>query len=425
MVRLIKKLKFIVVGEPGAHAGPKSEFWSPRSSACSNGLTTLVQTRHAVVALLFVVLILPACTNFEPVPTENVVSTGGSNDYPDDDGWKWIEDPGELGWNENRFTKVYQQAKAAGTDALLVIDHGMIVAGWGDIDQPYELRSIRKSLVNPLIGQAIDRGALALDETLLDLDLEERSGLTEQESSATLEHLLNSTSGVYLPAAKETSHARETRPARGAHAPGEFFYYNNWGFNVLGTIYQEATGRPLFAGFQDHVATPLGMQDYELEQMGYQGQESYTFPAYVFRLSARDLARVGLLFLREGRWKDKQIVSGKWVRQSTSRQARNEGPGYSAYGRLWWVVPADGEGSIRGRYFFSEGSRGQFLWVVPERNLVVVHLAESEFGLPFLIPKWLGRFDDPSDAWGVLSTIVEAAPSPSAPPDQGKAGSQK
>lgn len=73
---------------------------------------------------------------------------------------------------------------------------------------------------------------------------------------------MKSQSGVYRPAAAESEGMAQSRPARGSHAPGTHYYYNNWDFNVAGHILQRATVRRLYDVFDDEIAKPLGMLDY-------------------------------------------------------------------------------------------------------------------------------------------------------------------
>src|SRR4029434_4997142 len=128
--------------------------------------------------------------------------------------------------------------------------------------------------------------------------------------------LLQARSGVYLPAAAEAKEMRDARPARASHAPGTFWYYNNWDFNVLGTIFRQATGEDIFKAIDQRIARPIGMQDYRPKD-GVYGLEVYSVhPAYGFRVSARDLARFGLLYLHRGRWRDKQLIPQSWVEAS-------------------------------------------------------------------------------------------------------------
>jgi CubicO group peptidase (beta-lactamase class C family) len=57
---------------------------------------------------------------------------------------------------------------------------------------------------------------------------------------------------------------RAKRPARGSHLPGSFYYYNNWDFNVLATIFEKLTGKKIFEEFAQRIAAPIGMEDYTL-----------------------------------------------------------------------------------------------------------------------------------------------------------------
>jgi CubicO group peptidase (beta-lactamase class C family) len=75
--------------------------------------------------------------------------------------------------------------------------------------------------------------------------------------------LLKSRSGVYLPAAYEDRNARNSKPARGTHEPGTHWHYNNWDFNVVGTIFNQKTGSDVFEAFYRRLAVPLQMQDFE------------------------------------------------------------------------------------------------------------------------------------------------------------------
>ena len=110
--------------------------------------------------------------------------------------------------------------------------------------------------------------------------------------------LLESRSGVYHEAAAESEEMSASRPARGSHPPGAFSYYNNWDFNTLGTIFEKLTGVKIFEAFTTEIADPIGMEDFSLEDCGYAYEEAKSrHPACNFRMSARDMARFGLLYL--------------------------------------------------------------------------------------------------------------------------------
>ena len=182
-------------------------------------------------------------------------------------------------------------------------------------------------------------------------------------------------SGVYHPALYETSRMRDRRPERGSHPPGTFWYYNNWDFNALGTVFQDQTAHGIFEELERRLVQPLGMQDFDRQRHTrfVTGGES-VHPAYPLRLSARDLARFGLLFARGGRWNDVQIVPQSWVSESTTSYSDAGGPG--EYGYMWWVAQ-DGKHypgvELPHGAFTARGNRGHVLLVVPEWDLVFVH----------------------------------------------------
>lgn len=328
--------------------------------------------------------------------------------------WSHMSDPSRFGWSApmlERARKLWGQNRGRG--GLVIVQGGLVVAQWGDVDRPFTVRSIRKSLVSPLFGLAIAEGKLRLDQTLAELEIDDHSPLTPAEKQATLQDLLTSRSGVYLPAAKTTPQNLRARPPRGSHAPGTFFYYNNWDFNALATVYERATGVDLLTAFATRLATPLGMEDYDPGDAEYIYEES-AHPAYWLSVSARDLARFGLLVLRQGRWQGRQLVPAEWIAKSTTAHVP-EAKGRS-YGYLWFVVPPGDEPSVRESSVLADGAG--FMWIVPEKDLVIVHLNRTNF---YVLRRVLRLAADEDKTWEVLNAIVEAAPRlPSAPKPPGR-----
>ena len=167
------------------------------------------------------------------------------------------------------------------------------------------------------------------------------------------------------------------RPPRHSHKPGTFWYYNNWDFNALGTIYERSVRSSIFDAFEREIAKPIGMQDYRPSDGQYVTGAASVYPAYPFKMSARDLARFALLYLHKGRWQDRQIVSASWVEESTRTYSQSEwGPGY-AY--LWWTAPINSGAApsvdLPDGTFYAQGAGGQYAFVIPAHDLVVVHRA--------------------------------------------------
>ena len=237
---------------------------------------------------------------------------------------------------------------------------------------------MRKSVLSILLGMAVDRGLVDLDQSLASLDFDDLGGLTGAEKEATIRMLMQSRSGVYHPAAYEMQSQKSLRPARGSHAPGTFWYYNNWDFNALGAIYKLRTGRTVFEALRDDLARPLQFEDLDLTRdTRFLFQPGSLHPAYALKMSARDLARVGLLMARSGRWGEKQLVSSRWVTQSTT-PASVVHAGRHGYAYMWWVPRSAWAFWTRseGDVFLAWGNYGQFLLVDQARDLVVVHQAD-------------------------------------------------
>ncbi len=108
-----------------------------------------------------------------------------------------------------------------------------------------------------------------LDDTLEELEIDDDPPLTQREKQATLRMLLQSRSGVYHSYVGGTPDMRERMPAREAHPPGAFWYYNNWDFNVLGGVYERKLGRKIGEAFRAEIATPIQMQDFRSDDMYY------------------------------------------------------------------------------------------------------------------------------------------------------------
>jgi CubicO group peptidase (beta-lactamase class C family) len=249
--------------------------------------------------------------------------------------------------------------RALPTTSMLVLRAGRTVYEYGDTAQVSYLASARKSVLSMLYGRPVADGAIGLDRTIGELGIDDVEGLLEVERRATVRDLLTARSGVYHPAG---SPGGETDPPeRGSREPGTHFVYQNWDFNVLETIFERLTGRSVFDALRTELAIPLGFQDFDLDRQRLLGvPERSRHLAHHLFLSGRDLARLGQLMLHNGR----QLVPVEWVKASTSVQV-SLGP--LDYGYLWWL-PRVWPGS-----FLAAGNFGQYLFVLPSRELVISH----------------------------------------------------
>lgn len=301
---------------------------------------------------------------------EDVLQYDASRSYLPDPRWGRLVAPEKAGWSREKLDAARAYAETIKSDALLVIFNGLVILDYGRDSTPLSLHSVRKSLMSVMYGIYHDRGLLNTADSLKELGVDDIGGLTEDEKQATLGDLLTSMSGVFHAAAYETKGMRERRPARGAHRAGTFWFYNNWDFNALATIFNNETKTDFFEAFKTELADPLGMEQFSLEDVRYRYEKDKSVhPAYLFKMSAVDLARVGLLYLRKGKWGDKRIVSKDWIDLSTSAiHAWDKEKPTVGYGYMWKVTD-DG--------YYAAGRGGQRLYVVPKDDLVIVHLVDT------------------------------------------------
>ncbi len=312
-------------------------------------------------------------------PLGATAATPSPNTWPGAE-WERIA-PEQAGWDAAGLAAAQDYAKGIGTAAFTVVHHGRVVAEWGETTRRLELHSVRKSLLSALIGIAVAERKIDLGATLASLGIDDVApSLTAAEKAATVRQLLQSRSGVYHEALYETPGEVSKRPPRGSHEPGSFWYYNNWDFNVLGTIYERAVGSSLFEAFATRIARPLSMQDYRVADGRYvRGEATSAHPAYPFRMTARDLARFGLLYARGGMWRGQSVVPATWVRESTTGYSTTSiGSGY-AY--LWWTAFPDRPVPVLDMPpggFWADGAHGQFIWIDPANDLVAVHQTDGD-----------------------------------------------
>lgn len=305
--------------------------------------------------------------------------------------WEPVQSLEQAGWNPEKLQAAQELFLSMGSTAVMVIDDGYVVAAWGDTATPARIHSVRKSLQSALYGIYTAQGKIRLDATLEELGIDDKPpGLTTEEKQATVRHLLQARSGVYHPAAYETPAMKNRRPERGSHLPGTHWYYNNWDFNTLGAIFAKTTKLSLFEAFEENIAKPLGMQDFSLKHTEYHIGAESDHPALLYKLSCRDMARFGLLFLRQGEWNGRQIIPVGWVAESTTVYSQARGIGY---GYAWWVSEDAGHFGthIKGRAFSARGNGGQFIVVLPEQKLVVVHTNNRQHTKTSISTKQFGQ----------------------------------
>ncbi|MCP4664494.1 MAG: serine hydrolase [bacterium] len=329
-----------------------------------------------------------------------------------DDGWPVasLEEAGLDVELVSRLTRDIHAGRYRGLYALVVIKDGRLVHeayfGGRDRDSLNRLFSVTKSVTSALIGIAIDQGSIAgVEQSVLDLLPAYDVADSQAKRAITLEHLLTQTSGLAWDelaqpySNPDNIHRRMWRsrdwmkftlelPLR--DEPGSRWAYSTGNSHLLGGILKNATGIHADAFAERHLFAPLGIGKYDWNR-DPQGHPCTGGSDGGLRLRARDIAKLGLLYLDRGRWQGRQVVPEAWVERSTKPHIE---AGFGGYGYQWWTRSFELLGS-RLDHFIAIGHGGQRIYVVPDLRLVVV------------LSAW-DRADD-ADVLGPLLLILKAA----------------
>jgi CubicO group peptidase (beta-lactamase class C family) len=348
--------------------------------------------------------------------------------YWPSDGWR-TSTPEEQGMDSERLAEMLKaiQEREHDINAVLVIRNGYLV-----LDAtlyPYRrgsrhvIHSCTKSIVSALIGIAIEKGYIeGVDQPVLDLFPGRTvANLDADKAGMTLEHVLTMSTGFrcrdsYLydwEGMREMSQTSDwvqyILDLPMSEAPGTRFEYCNGASFLLSAIIQETTGVTTLEFAEEHLFGPLGISD-----LGWPANpQGITYGWGEIRMLPHDMAKIGYLYLRQGVWEGEQVVPSDWVAASTRSyiSATLE----DGYGYQWWV---DSSGM-----YMALGYSGQFIFVVPDKDMMVVfvsQLPEWDFYAPqillndFILPA--ARSSDPlpdnPDGLAALTALLEALEQP-------------
>lgn len=322
-----------------------------------------------VLSLFLIISIVVSCG--EQVSTINV--------YPGAE-WERIADPESVGFSKSSLEAVRAHVDTLPSTGIVVVVGGRILFENGDIADKSYIASVRKSVLAMLYGNYVQDGTIDLNKTLADLEMTDHGGLSDQEQEATIADLLGARSGVYHEASNSGDNLADA-PPRNSQKHGEYFLYSNWDFNALGFIFEQETGKNIYDALQTDLVDKIGMQDFDRSTHRKSGNlERSMYPAYHMNLSARDLARLGLLMLRGGKWNDEQIIPEDWAKKISSvvtpleeMNPERMRTGKLGYGYLWWIFDGpEAVGPYEGDYT-GIGAGGQYLTVIPKLDMVITH----------------------------------------------------
>jgi CubicO group peptidase (beta-lactamase class C family) len=290
--------------------------------------------------------------------------------------------------------------KGIRTDALLVIRDGQLVyeryAAATTANTAHLTWSVSKSVMASVLGVAFGEGRFQLGDSVStfyppfkahpDIRVQDllhwASGLDWQEDYEYAP--LNSSVVAMLYTRGHGDMARFTAGHGVASAPGAVYRYSSGDSNVLSAALKGMVGDKAYPDYPwTALFEPLGIRSavWETDGSGIFVGSSYAY------MSARDLARIGLLMQRGGRWQDKQLLPKAWIDFSLTPFAHNQSVSENEVpGGQWWLnrLPDGASGTSKRPWpdappdaFAALGHWGQALYVVPSANLVIVRYADD------------------------------------------------
>jgi CubicO group peptidase (beta-lactamase class C family) len=283
----------------------------------------------------------------------------------------------------------------------------------------HTMQSVSKSVTSALVGIALRRGEIPdLDARVMPYFTDFRTTPDPRREAMTLRDVLTMTTGI----AWDESSVPYTDPRNNcavmegkedwiqyvleqpmAEAPGRTFVYNSGATQLLSYLIKKVSGKEADDYAKEHLFGPLGVEyAWKRTPRGLADTEGGLY------LRPRDLAKLGLLYLKDGVWEGKRILPEGWARDSTAWRV-NTSRGQRGYGYKWWVFSRQGPGTYD--VFYASGYGGQYLIVVPALDLLAVFTGWNIYDKPAL---------DPGIAFTrVLAAVKERAGGPLSSPGRG------
>lgn len=235
--------------------------------------------------------------------------------------------------------------------------------------------SMAKSFYASLIGISIDRGEIkSLDDKVSDyLDY-----FNDERSDITIRDILNMASGLQFPEHEhelmffKKDHLAYAKDIGVEKKPNTLFEYNNVNSMLLGDILLVATGKKADELLNERILKPIGAENSTLWRDSSDNVLTYC----CIDMSARDYSRFGLLFSRNGKWEEDQIISSDYVNETftpywefTPERFTDLNRGYSLH---WWFSKNDDEGQI----FNASGKFGQYIFVDRKNDVIFTRITK-------------------------------------------------
>jgi CubicO group peptidase (beta-lactamase class C family) len=295
------------------------------------------------------------------------------------DGWQKAT-PEFQGFDSGKLADALNaiKKKGMGIHSLMIVRNGNVILDAYfypyDGSTYHDVASVTKSVMTTLIGIAAEQGKLSLDAPILSFFPDRViSNRDEMKERITVRHLVSNSSGFRFDEKDDAATISGMTESDDwiqyildlpvAHKPGTHFAYFSPGMHLLSVILQESTGMTALEFADANLFKPLGIN----EVYWPSNLQGYTIGYGDLCLFPMDMAKIGFLFLNQGKWDGRQIVSSQWVSEATKKQLPT-GEGREGYGYGWWISSPN----EKFPYYRAYGRQEQIIMVVPSINAVIV-----------------------------------------------------
>ena len=275
--------------------------------------------------------------------------------------------------------------------SIMLLRHGEVIAErWMNgaaPEIPHVMHSVSKTFTSAAVGFAIDEGLLSVDDKVVDFFPDKLPEVVDSNLAAmTVRHLMTMTCGQ----------RREPAEVRGGDgdwvsgflaapvefAPGEWFAYNSLGTYMVSAILQKVTGQKLVDYLDTRLFQPLGIERPQWDE----SPQGINCGGWGLWLKTEDMAKMGQLLLDGGKWHGRQLLPEGWASEMTTFKVPTDRPNdtradwTAGYCYFMWVCT---HGGVR-----ADGSEGQYVIVLPEKDAVIVLTTDSTLYQPYLDMVW-------------------------------------
>lgn len=281
-----------------------------------------------------------------------------------------------------RFLDSLQAMRGTQIHHVMVLRHGQVIAELHPTpfraQDLHTLYSMSKAFVSMAVGLAIDQGKMRLDDHVINFFPDKMPAhISPNLANMTVRDLLVMASGIAPDEQLRVTTTDWTRAwlARPVATPGQRFRYDSMCTFMLSAMVQRATGHTVLDLLKQQVFTPMGITTVDWEQ----SPDSINTGGWGLRLQAESQAKFGLLLLNHGQWNGQQLIPAKWIELASSKQIDNGKPtptptdDNSGYGFQLWR-------NCWPESYRADGAKGQFIYVMPREDMVVVINGMSNYG---------------------------------------------